>query len=422
MYTLKTCIIYSIIGKTCPVIINYMRHFLFFVLLLPAANIRAQLANSYPQDIGIENDPNVLYVEKFDDDLVNVFSRYNDKKNTAGMSQDGDVPPGSPGPYSLKMTNTGGANTGGHLYKRFSPGWDSTVYVRYYVKYPSVSQGYIHHESVWAGGYNPATPWPNPQAGTCGLGDSRISIAYEPISQSAMNTYLYWGEMHNDPNGNCWGNVMIKGDLVPAAIPFDQWLCVEMMIKLNNPVSASNGELRIWHDGQEVGYWGPGFPNGNWVWDKFIVNPADPPFPGFRWRTDPGLNLNYIWIEYYDDQSPPNVSHYIKYDHLVIAKKPIGPIFVPTDTGIPQSDLPEVRLYPNPLQGGRVYLELPDAKAAERVQIALFSTEGRLLAETTRTGSGELSLPALPAGVYLLRIKGDQWSGVKKLFTSQWGN
>ena len=233
----------------------YKTALLASILLALTTKISAQLANAYPHDLNIETDPNVLYVEKFEDGLSNIYSRYQDKKNTAGMSLDADVPPGSTGLYSLKMTNLGGSNSGGHLYKQFSPGWDSTVYVRYYVKYPSISQGYIHHEAVWFGGYNPSTPWPNPQAGTCGLGDKRISIAYEPISTANMNTYLYWGEMHNDPNGNCWGNVMIRGDSMPAPVPYDEWLCVEVMLKLNNPTTTSNGDLQIWHNGVEVGHW-----------------------------------------------------------------------------------------------------------------------------------------------------------------------
>ncbi len=137
----------------------------------------AQLANSYPNDVGIENDPNVLYVEKFDDGMTNILSRYSDQRNTAGMFLDTDIPVGSLGQNSLKMTSiTSGVNNGGHLYKRFTPGFDSTVHIRYYVKYPSISNGYFHHESVWFGGYNPATNWPNPQAGTCGLGQGLLQV------------------------------------------------------------------------------------------------------------------------------------------------------------------------------------------------------------------------------------------------------
>ena len=309
---------------------------LFFLFLIggcarslsvkPLTVEQSPIANAYPGDKGIEKDSNVLYVEKFDDGLTNILSRYHDVSNAAGMSSDNDVPLGSPGPNSIKMTNIGGQNTGGHLYKSFPAGFDSTVYIRYYVKYPSVSKGFIHHQAVWFGGYNPVTDYPNPKAGICGLGNGRISLAYEPVN-GTMGTYLYWGDMQSEPSGNyCWGNDVINGSRSAKNIAWDQWTCVEVMIKLNNPVSAYNGELRVWHNGVEVGYWGPGFPNGTMTYGKFTANATDPSFQGFRWRTDPNLKINYIWVEFYDDTSPINVSHYIKFDHLVMAKKYIGPI------------------------------------------------------------------------------------------------
>jgi hypothetical protein len=283
------------------------------------------LGDIYPHDNGIERDTNVLYVEKFEDSLGMIQSRYTDVLNPEGMLLDPDVPPGSTGKYSLKITNVGGQNTGGHLFRNFDPGFDSTIYLRYYVKYPLISKGYIHHESVWIGGYEPSTTWPNPRAGTCGL-DGRLSIAYEPInSDSIMGTYLYWPNMHSWNGGSsCYGNDVNHAN--PQGLSWDKWICVEIMIKMNNPVTASNGELQIWQDGHEIGHWGPGFPKGHWAADTWLESAGDPPFEGFQWRKDAALNINNLWIEFYDDDSPEGVSHYIKYDHLVIAKKYIGPL------------------------------------------------------------------------------------------------
>ena len=287
------------------------------------------ISNSHPNDVGIENDPNVLYSEKFNDGMANILGRYPNVRNKAGMTLDSvDVPDGSLGAYSIKMiNNNGGVNDGGHLFKQFIAGFDSTVYLRYYVKYPLISKGYIHHESVWIGGYNPSVSYPNPRAGSCGLGGSRLSIAYEPQVVPAMDTYLYWGDMKSWNDGtSCYGNDMVNGSPTAKNIVWDHWMCIEVMIKMNNPVTAYNGELRIWQDGVEVGHWGPGFPNGHWATDSWINNPSDPPFQGFRWRTDKGLNLNYIWIEFYDDKSPEGLSQYIKFSNLVLARKYIGPI------------------------------------------------------------------------------------------------
>lgn len=284
------------------------------------------LSEKYPNDIGIARDPDVLYTEHFDDGLNTIFSRYTDIMNGAGMSVTReDVPPGSVTP-SLIISNKGSINEGGHLYKQFATGFDSTIYLRYYVQYPLSSKGYIHHESVWVGGYLPSTLYPNPRAGICGLGDKRISIAYEPVNAPVMDTYLYWGDMKPGARNRCYGNDMINGSPTAQPLEWDKWICVELMIKMNHPASAYNGELAVWHNGKKVGHWGPGFPNGYWNADSWINDPGHAAFRGFRWRSDARLKLNYLWIEFYDDKTPAGQSHHIKFANLVMAKKYIGPI------------------------------------------------------------------------------------------------
>jgi hypothetical protein len=284
------------------------------------------IAEKYPHDKGIEKDPDVLFVEKFNDGLSDVLNRYQDILNSEGMSLDQDIPSGSSGSKSLKITNIGGQNSGGHLFKSFNPGFDSIVYMRYYVKYPLSSKGYIHHESIWIGGYNPILTYPYPRAGTCGI-NGRLSIAYEPANDSLMGTYNYWPFMKSWNGGSsCYGNDMLAHTSSPHQLFYDKWICIEIRVKLNSPSTASNGELTIWQDGKEIGKWGPGFPNGYWLKDTWVPDPSNPPFEGFQWRADPGLNINYIWIEFFDDTTPDNISHSIKYSNIVIAKKYIGPI------------------------------------------------------------------------------------------------
>lgn len=338
---------------------------LFFAIIAFVSGVQAQLANSYPNDVGIEFDTNVLYVEKFDDGIINILSRYSDIQNSAGISLDTDIPSGSLGPNSIKMTSEQGVNVGSHLYTKFTPGFNNKVYIRYYVNYPSISTGFFHHEGIWIGGYNPATNWPNPQAGTCGLGSSRLSIAYEPVWQNinppGMDTYLYWGDMQSWNGGSsCYGNTMVtegrtdyENPASPTApiVAFDQWMCIEVMVKLNNPVTDYNGELAVWQNGVQVGHWGPGFPNGHWGIDKWYNDPNDPPFQGFRWRTDSTLDINWLWLEFYHDD-PNAPSSYIKYDHVVMATEYIGPIYNEIlDVIINPDDSSTIQVYPNPSSG-----------------------------------------------------------------------
>lgn len=317
-------IIYCILTVSGSIILLSSNLHLFAI---PGHHEEISLGSRYPNDMGIEKDADVLFAEKFTGGLPDIIKRYNDVKNPEGMSiDDNDLPIGAKSARAITMTNMGGKNDGGHLFKQFKTSFDGTIYLRYYVKYPLSSKGYIHHESVWFGGYNPATSYPNPRAGICGLGDRRISIAYEPIDESNMDTYLYWGDSKSTKGNFCYGNDMVNGSPTSQKITWDKWMCVEVMVKLNDPVSARNGELKVWQNGALVGHWGPGFPNGYWDVDSWHNETASPPFEGFKWRTDPKLSINYIWIEFYDDKSLADARHHIKFANVVMAKRYIGPI------------------------------------------------------------------------------------------------
>lgn len=283
------------------------------------------IAQNYTGDDGIENDPDILYVEKFDDEMADITGRYTDVVNPEGMSMDTDVPAGSKaGTTSIRMTSIGGENSGGHLFRDFKPGFDSTIYLRYYVKYPASSKGFIHHEAIWFGGYNPILNYPYPRAGNCNI-DGRLTVAFEPAANgNNFDLYLYWPEMKSYDGGlHCYGNAMTNPR--KPTVEYDKWMCIEVMVKMNYPITDSDGELKVWKDGVKVGHWRKGFPKGKWIKDHWDEGPNDPPFEGFRWRKD-GLNVNHLWIEYYDDTSPAGVEHHIKYDHVVMATKYIGPL------------------------------------------------------------------------------------------------
>ncbi len=281
------------------------------------------LAALYPGDVGIEADPNVVFVEKFEESTLSaLFSRWTDILNGGTMSFSTDVPPGSPGTHSLNIPWVGGGvNDGGHLYKQLSPGVDDTFYVRYYVKYPT--SGQFSHNGIWMGGYNPPLAWPNPQAGLKPVGNDRFSAAAEENSLSSrVDHYDYWMNMHRSLDGNYWGDLLLNSPNV-VGTP-GQWMCVEQMVKLNNPVTASNGEHAIWLNGVKVSHLGLGFPNGNWNGGIFTQDPLGTPFEGFRWRSDANLNLNYIWLQNYSPSDPAGFSANMYFDHVVAAKSYIG--------------------------------------------------------------------------------------------------
>ena len=281
------------------------------------------IAALYPGDAGIETHPDVVFVEKFEENtLTDLFTRWTDILNGPKMVFDADVPLGSSGMRSLNIPWVGGGvNNGGHLYKQLSPAIDDTLYVRYYIKYPT--NGQHHHEGIWVGGYNPPLAWPNPQAGVKPAGNDRFSAAAEQShSTLRFDHYDYWMNMRASPDGSYWGNTLLNNPNVLGRE--GQWMCVEHMIKLNNPVTASNGEHAIWLDGVKVSHVGLGFPNGSWTWGNFTQNPSGSPFEGLRWRNNANLKLNYIWLQNYSPDDPAGFTSSMKFDHVVAAKSYIG--------------------------------------------------------------------------------------------------
>jgi hypothetical protein len=297
------------------------------------------LAAQYPGDVGIENDPAVVMVEKFEETSpASVFSRWTDILNGAGMLLTNDVPAGSPGTRSLTIPWVGGGvSNGGHLYKQLAQAIDDTLYVRYYIKYPT--SGQYSHNGIWVGGYNPSLAWPNPQAGVKPAGNDRFSAAAEQTHTTLQfDHYDYWMNMHQSNDGSYWGNELLNDPQVTGRT--GDWMCVEQMIKLNNPVSASNGEHAIWIDGVKISHLGQGFPTGSWSGGNFNPGAGGTPFEGFRWRSDANLKINYLWLQNYSPNDPAGFSGVMKFDHVVAAKSYIGCLTAP----VPPSPPTNVRI------------------------------------------------------------------------------
>jgi hypothetical protein len=283
----------------------------------------AGIAALYPGDVGIENHADVVFVERFDEaTLTELFNRWTDVLNGPAMSFSTDVPAGSPGLHSLKIPWVGGGvNNGGHLYKLLTPGVDDTLYVRYYIKYPTTGQP--QHEGIWMGGHNPPLTYPNPQGGVKPTGSDKFSAAAEQSDDlTRFDHYDYFANMRVAADGMYWGNTLLNNPNVKATP--GQWMCVEHMVKLNNPVTAMNGEHAIWINGVKVSHLGQNFPNGRWTWGNFTQDPTGSPFEGLRWRSDVNLNLNWLWLENYSPNDPAGVSSSIQFDHVVAAKSRIG--------------------------------------------------------------------------------------------------
>src|ERR1043165_2003946 len=281
------------------------------------------LAAKYPGDTGIEKDPKVIFTENFDDVSADALKkRWESVKDPQIMSSADDVPAGAANKHSLLMTHIGGKGDGGALYRRLPKGQDQ-VYARFYIKFdPDCAP--IHHFGTNMGGYNPTTAWPQGGAGLRADGGKGFWTGGEPCGKNwRWDFYAYWCEMRGSPpKGQTWGNSFIHDKVLN--VTRGKWQCIEFMIKVND-VGQSNGETALWIAGEKVSHLRKGSPKGKWVFDKFnpgeggegvrwsdakggpeypTVAEGGEPFEGFRWRTTPELNVNFIWTYLYITGAP----------------------------------------------------------------------------------------------------------------------
>ena len=196
-----------------------------------------------------------MFVERFDEaTLTELFGRWTDVLNGAGMSIGNDAPSGSP-VESLNIPWSA-ASSGGHLYQVLSPGVDDTFYLRYYIKHRRCNN--YQHTGIWMGGYNPPLPWPNPQAGTKPAGSDLFSASAEQNDNNVGSLQLLDGHAPVQRRQILGQPLAATTRTLQAA--GDQWMCVEQMVKLNTPVTAANGEHAIWVNGVKVSHLGQGFP------------------------------------------------------------------------------------------------------------------------------------------------------------------
>jgi hypothetical protein len=60
--------------------------------------------------------------------------------------------------------------------------------------------------------------------------------------------------------------------------------------------------------------------------ESFTTPAGGAPFDGFRWRTVPKLNVNYVWAYLYMTDVPEGHVSKVWFDNIVVATDYIGPI------------------------------------------------------------------------------------------------
>ncbi|MBM4017825.1 MAG: hypothetical protein FJ288_05765 [Planctomycetes bacterium] len=265
----------------------------------------AGIAAKFPGDAAIDKDPRVLLHEDFESGALDKI-RWSEISNKAeALSFSDDVPAASAGRKSLLVTARLGANTGGHLFRRFKPGVER-MHARFYVKF-APDCDYVHH-FVHIVAENPPTPWPTGGAGECPPGDKKFCTGLEPCGfngrqppPGAWNFYSYWWKMKRSGDGKYWGNSFAPA--APAVPERGRWYAMEMMVQANT-VGQADGRQAFWIDGRLVGDFG-----------------------GIEWRTAADLKVNAFWLmSYITDRWTKHPVNRVGFDDVVVATDYIGPI------------------------------------------------------------------------------------------------
>jgi hypothetical protein len=382
--------------------------FLFSIIFFLSVNrVFAQIADNYPNDVNIGNDANVIFAEMFEQgSTTTLLAGYTNVTNSSNISFDASVPPGSLGMQSCKLTSyhTPSNLNATEMRKRFPIGVNDSVFVRFYVKY---NNDHTHHHSgIWLHGSDPSHPcFPCIYPGRIGLppgGDSAFSLGAElrgsvmtAQTNSRFGMYNYWTDMHPNSSDVYYGNEFINGN-PNSTINTTEWNCIEVMLKLNNPVTDSSGEAKLWINGELIEYYGKGFPDGNWNELTFTQGNGQP-FEGFKWRTSNAVLFNSIWIKNYSATGSSTEANDILYDHIVVAKNYIGPIYNPISTGIESDDRKaKLAVYPNPADD-IIHFSNPVKS------LAVFNCYGQKVIEQADTE--KFSTAGLAEGIYVLKTE-----------------
>jgi len=340
-----------------------MRHSLIFSFLLSSLLSQGAaeqgIAAKHPGDVGIGENAEVVLVEDFEDVSIEAIGRkWTETSNHGGtaLALSDEIPSGTSGKQSLKITATSGKDTGGHLFKVLKPGYDQ-LHIRFYVKF-AADHGFINHFVKLQGSVNPPN-WTEGEAGfrhvksfSTGLEPQRASYHIYPAvpfpPPGIWHFYSYWPEMRSWQNPDGSGTSFYGNDFEPkdpAIVPRDKWQCVEFMVKMNSSPEKSDGEQAFWIDGELKGLFASGSVKGYWMREVFrLDDEKGKPFEGIRWRTDPAININKVWLLHYVNPGEgtakanaeflaghPETKINLKtstvwFDHLVVAKSYIGPI------------------------------------------------------------------------------------------------
>src|SRR5438132_2003088 len=199
------------------------------------------------------------------------------------------------GSHYLAVTYPAGSD-GGWLTRFLMPGYDS-LYVSYYVRFPTTWQGSTKLIAFY--GSRTDNQWSAMgQAGKCPTGTDFFAamVVSEPAGSTGTRFYTYYPAMARQSDGvTCWG---VYGDgtetyVPPLTMGLGVWHHIEFWVKLNTPGQADASQT-FWVDRVQRGTWA-----------------------GFSFRSSTILELNSVQLTFSSPGAPQTQQLYV--DNLVVS-------------------------------------------------------------------------------------------------------
>jgi hypothetical protein len=313
------------------------------------------LSARYPGDVGLAQDPSVLFF----DDCEAGWGRWSGpESDTATLNMQTDPELAHSGSGFLQSTVTSADLEASEYISSQShidfPERVPDVFLRFHARFVGTAPTPHHWVRMTAG--IPSFEGSG-LANTVPAGDEGFWFDLDASTDDVFNFYVYWHEMRSGRCNNgtaepgCegdqgttyhYGNVLRPPEQTP--FPRDQWFCIEMHARAST-VGQSDGELAFWIEDQLVGDYRPGTPVGTWLRDSFHTGGCNfsactepVPFEGFDFRSSEDvLFKTFVLDAYYERGSSADKrdeleargivvddAQTILYDDVVIATERIG--------------------------------------------------------------------------------------------------
>jgi hypothetical protein len=282
------------------------------------------IAQKYPGDQGIENDPDVIFADDFESysDASKLWDRWDNtfqQAQTRMATESGNV---FAGKQSVEFTMPAQDQELSNAVQKILTTELDTMYLRWYSKFDANNDivGSSHNGGGMSAHYfigNQATP------GIPADGYNKFLTEFEhwrgdaaTKSPGMMNVYIYHPDQRDNygdhffPSGLVQPNTSIPFDFGPNFVPqpevipeLDHWYCYEYMVKANTP-GLRDARITLWVDGKQI---------------------AD--FQNFRLRETDTLKMDRFNLSFHAKSNPKETKKY--YDNVVAAKSYIGPMATP---------------------------------------------------------------------------------------------